>query len=44
MEFREVDLGGGGEGGRKRVGFRAAEEGRVFARHSDRGLELETRR
>jgi hypothetical protein len=36
--------GGGGKGGRRRVGFGAAEEGRVFARHGDGGLELSKRR
>ena len=40
-EFGEVGLcGGGGEGGRRQVGFGATEEGRVFARHGDGGLEL----
>jgi hypothetical protein len=43
-EFREVGLGGGGEGGRRQVGLGAAEEGRVFARHGDGGLELSKRR
>ena len=43
-EFGEVGLGGGGEGGRRRVGFGAAEEGRVFACHGDGGLELSKRR
>jgi hypothetical protein len=37
-------LGGGGEGGRRQVGLGAAEEGRVFARHGDGGLELSKRR